>query len=167
MINGVRRITTKTNRTMAVLDFEDLTGNIELVAFPDCYDQHAELWEPDNIVEITAKVDRRSEQLQLICETATTEIKQAPRRTLRRAVHLRFPASSDLAEDIRLMQDVFEVLTHFEGDDDIVIDVPTARGHVAIRSRSRRVEWNDRLHDALSRLLGSDRVELKVPLLAS
>src|SRR5262249_4258026 len=121
MINGVRRITTKTNRTMAVVDFEDLTGSIELVAFPDCYEQHAELWEPDVILEVTAKVDRRGEQLQLICDTVTTEIKQAPRRTARRAVHLRFPASTNLDQDIRLMQDVFEVLILFEGDDEIVI----------------------------------------------
>jgi hypothetical protein len=65
------------------------------------------------------------------------------------------------------MQDVFEVMALFEGDDDIVIDVPTSRGSDALRSRSRRVEWNERLHDALSRLIGSDCVELKVPLLAS
>jgi DNA polymerase-3 subunit alpha len=167
MINGVRRITTKTNRTMAVIDFEDLTGSIELVAFPDCYDQHTELWQPDVIVEVSAKVDRRGEQVQLICETATTEIKQAPRRKTRRAVHLRLPVSSNLEQDIRLMQDVFEILRLFEGDDEIVIDVPTATGFVALRSRSRRVEWNERLHDALSRVLGPERVELKMQLLAS
>ena len=41
MIAGIRRITTKTNRTMAIIDLEDLTGNIELVAFPECYESHA------------------------------------------------------------------------------------------------------------------------------
>lgn len=167
MVNGVRRITTKTNRTMAVIDFEDLTGNIELVAFPDCYEQHADVWEADAILEVTAKVDRRNDQLQLICETASIEIKQAPRQKPTRAVHLRLPATSNLEQDIRLMQDVFEIVTLFEGDDELVIAVPTSRGPVALRSRSRRVEWNDRLQDALSRVLGSDRVELKVPLLAS
>ncbi|HKG25834.1 MAG TPA: DNA polymerase III subunit alpha, partial [Thermomicrobiales bacterium] len=167
MINGVRRITTKTNRTMAVIDLEDLTGNIELVAFPDCYEQHAELWEPDLIVEVTAKVDRRSEQLQLICETASTEIKQAPRRKPRRAVHVCLPVSRNVEQDIRLMQDVFEILTHFEGDDEFVISVPTSRGQVALRSRSRGVEWNDSLQDALKRVLGPHAVELRVPMLAS
>jgi DNA polymerase-3 subunit alpha len=167
MINSIRRITTKTNRTMAVIDLEDLTGNIELVAFPDCYEQHADLWESDLIVEVAAKIDRRGEQLQLICETASTEIKQAARRTRNRAVHLCLPASSDVDQDIRLMKDVFEILAHFEGDDDLVISIPTSRGPVALRSRSRRVEWNERLQDALSRLLGPQRVEVKEPLLAS
>jgi DNA polymerase-3 subunit alpha len=167
MINSIRRITTKTNRTMAVIDLEDLTGNIELVAFPDCYEQHADLWESDLIVEVAAKIDRRGEQLQLICETASTEIKQAARRTRNRAVHLCLPASSDVDQDIRLMKDVFEILAHFEGDDDLVISIPTSRGPVALRSRSRRVEWNERLQDALSRLLGPQRVEVREPLLAS
>jgi DNA polymerase-3 subunit alpha len=165
MVNSVRRITTKTNRTMAVVDFEDLTGNIELVAFPDCYEQHGQLWESDAILEVTAKVDRRGEQLQLICETASAEIKQAPRRISKRAVHMRLPVSADVDRDIRLMQDLYEVLTHFEGDDEIVISLPTSRGQVALRSRSRGVEWNDGLQDALTRVLGPQRVELRDPRL--
>ncbi|HET7092187.1 MAG TPA: OB-fold nucleic acid binding domain-containing protein, partial [Thermomicrobiales bacterium] len=74
MIVSVRRIATKTNRTMAIVELEDLTGTIELVAFPDCYERHAELWNADAIIEVTGKVDRRGEAVQLICEQATCEL---------------------------------------------------------------------------------------------
>ena len=70
MVKSVRRIATKTNRTMAVLEFEDLTGTVELVAFPDCYERHADMWEADAILEVAAKVDRRGEATQLVCERA-------------------------------------------------------------------------------------------------
>lgn len=167
MINAVRRVITKKNRSMAIIDLEDLSGNIELVAFPDCYDQYADLWEPDTIIDVTAKVDRRGEQLQLVCETVTTEIKQAPKRIARRSVHVSLPISSSYDQDLRLMQDVFEIIRQHEGDDDVVIELPTSRGPITLRSRSHGVEWNDRLQDALRRMLGPQAVELKVPMLAS
>ena len=74
MVVSVRRVTTRKDRTMAIIDFEDLTGNIELVAFPDIFEQFAELWKPDQIIEIFAKLDKRGEQLQLICESGSKEI---------------------------------------------------------------------------------------------
>lgn len=167
MIVGVRRITTKTNRTMAIVDLEDLTGNIELVAFPDCYEQHADLWEVDRIIETVAKVDRRGEQLQLICDRASDEITPLARPTPRRAVHLSLPASPDVWDDIRLMQTVDDILKRFEGDDDVIIHIPTAAEPVALRSRTRRVEWGEQLEGALRQVLGSERVEVEEPRLAS
>jgi DNA polymerase III subunit alpha len=167
MVNSVRRIITKKNRTMAIIDLEDLTGNIELVAFPDCYEQFAELWEPDEILDITAKVDRRNEQLQLICETATNEIKQIVKPTARRQLQLRLPMSDDFDLDVKLMKEVFSILTEYEGDDDVVITIPTRQGQVALKSRTRRVEWNDRLRDALVRVVDPRFIEVLEPALAS
>jgi DNA polymerase III alpha subunit len=152
---------------MAVVEFDDLTGTIELVAFPDCYEQHAQLWETDRIIEAVAKVDRRSDQLQLICETASDEIRRAPSTKPRRAVHLCLPATADVDRDIRVMQEVFEVLCHFEGDDDVVFNLQTSTGEVRLRSRSRRVEWSERLRDALHGMLGPERVELKEAVLGT
>ncbi|HEY8445802.1 MAG TPA: DNA polymerase III subunit alpha [Thermomicrobiales bacterium] len=168
MITGVRRVPTKTNRTMAIMELEDLTGTIELVAFPDCYEQYAELWEEDQILEIVAKVDRRGEQVQLICETATTELtvgKRRPRK--RRVVHLQLPTAPDVEQERRLMHDLYELLLHYEGDDEVVLHVPTSKGPVKLRSRSRRVEWSNELAAALTQVLGPERFEVREELLAS
>jgi DNA polymerase III subunit alpha len=152
---------------MAIIDLEDLTGNIELVAFPDCFEQFAELWEPDEILDITAKVDRRNEQLQLICETATNEIKQLAKPLSRRQLQLRLPMSENYDLDVKLMKDIFQILTDYEGDDDVVITIPTRQGQIALKSRTRRVEWNDRLRDALVRVVDPRYIELIEPALAS
>jgi DNA polymerase-3 subunit alpha len=167
MVNSVRRIITKKNRTMAIIDLEDLTGTIELVAFPDCYEQFAELWEPDEILDITAKVDRRNEQLQLICETATNEIKQMVKPIARRQLQLRLPMTDNYDHDVKLMTDVFSILREYEGDDDVVITIPTRQGQVALKSRTHRVEFNERLRDALVRVVDPRFIELVEPALAS
>ncbi|MGH2560967.1 MAG: DNA polymerase III subunit alpha [Thermomicrobiales bacterium] len=168
LVTGVRRITTRTNRTMAVVELEDLTGTIELVAFPDCYEQHADALEADNILEILAKVDRRNEHLQLVCETATQDISLKPKQPIqRRTIHLRLPLSADVWNDIRLMQTVDEILKRHEGDDWVVIHLQTAAAPVALRSRSRKIEWSDELVGELDVLIGPDCVDLEDDLIAS
>src|SRR5690606_31947644 len=87
-INTARRILTKTNKTMAVLDFEDMTGTIELVAFPETYQTYQDAWEVDNVIEVEAKVDRRGEQLQLICERVFDTIDALGPRQSSRQVHI-------------------------------------------------------------------------------
>jgi len=164
MVAGVRRITTKNNKTMAIVDLEDLTGNIELVAFPDCYEQHAGLWEPDTILEVVAKLERRNEQLQLVCETASEEITQAAKPpTPRRVVHVKLPTSADIWADIKVMQDLDAALHRHEGDDEIVIHLPLASGTALLRSRSRRVEWGESLRRDFEEIVGKGLVRVQEP----
>jgi DNA polymerase-3 subunit alpha len=168
MVAGVRRITTKSNRTMAIVDLEDLTGNIELVAFPDCFERHADVLVDGATVEVAAKLERRNEQLQLVCETATTELSlRAGPPAPCRVVHLRLPTSSDVWTDIRRMQQLDDVLRRHEGDDEVRLRLPHRGRERLLRSRSRRVDWNDVLAAELRRLLGTDGVSLDEARLAS
>jgi len=159
LITSVRRITTRTNRTMAYVELEDLTGNIELVLFPDAFEMHSERLVTDAIVEAVARVDRRGEKLQLVCESLSFEISvknepQAPKR----AVHLEIPVSADVWEDIRLMQEIDSILRRHEGDDSIVLHIPSGRQQVRLRSRTRRVEWTSELEQELTGVLGIGRI---------
>jgi DNA polymerase-3 subunit alpha len=168
MVVSVRRISTRNDRTMAIIEFEDLTGSIELVAFPDTYEQFAEHWEPDRILEVTAKLDKRGEQLQLICESATTELSAivalpAPSRT----VHLTVPASDDIWNDIRLMQSIDEILNRFEGDDQVVIHLGNHLKPTALKSRKHRIEWSRNLEAALRDILSTETIRVEEPAQAS
>jgi DNA polymerase-3 subunit alpha len=168
MVAGVRRVTTKSNRSMAVVQLEDLTGTIDLVVFPDCFDRVGPLLDPGAIIEVTAKMERRGEELQLICETVTTDLtvlstEVAPERV----VHLRLPVTDDVWRDIETMQQLDAILRRHEGDDPVVVHLPTAEGEAALRSRSRSVEWNDILASEIRQLLGQERIELEEPRLAS
>jgi DNA polymerase-3 subunit alpha len=165
MVAGARRIITKNNRTMAVIDFEDLTGNIELVAFPDCYESFASNFEADQILDVVAKVDRRNEQLQLICESVTPDLtalggqEPQPRATL----HVRLHVSDDVWADITVMQELDRVLGEFAGDDDVIVHVPTMARTVALRSRKHRVECGESLERALAGLSGIAQIEVEQP----
>jgi len=168
MVAGIRRVTTKSNRSMAVVRLEDLTGTIDLVVFPDCFDRFGSLLDPGVILEVVAKVERRGEELQLVCESVTTELtvlttEVAPARV----VHLRLPATDDVWRDIETMQHLDSILRRHEGDDRVVIHIPTGARETILQSRTRGVEWNDILASEIRQLLGQEQVELEEPRLAS
>lgn len=165
MVANVRRIVTKTNLTMAVVELEDLTGNIDLVAFPDAFEGYGSHFEPDQILDITAKVDLRNEKLQLICESVSADLSELgaePEPT--RTVHLSIPVTTDVWDDIRRLQRIDELLGHFEGDDQVVIHLPMGERHVALRSRKHRVEFGDALRAALNSIVAEGEIRVEEPV---
>ncbi|MGC4107010.1 MAG: DNA polymerase III subunit alpha [Thermomicrobiales bacterium] len=165
MITTARRITTKTNRTMAVLEVEDLTGSIEIVAFPDAYEANGSKLEPDAILAFTAKIDERGESRQLILEAVTEElpvvklaIAQGP------SLAIRLPATPDVWSDIQIMQDIDAVLRLHEGSQPVIFEVHTLHGVRNLRSRTRKVELSRDLERALGAIIGRDGVREVKPL---
>ncbi|MGN6484764.1 MAG: DNA polymerase III subunit alpha, partial [Thermomicrobiales bacterium] len=165
MITTARRITTKTNRTMAVLEVEDLTGTIEMVAFPDAYEANGSKLEPDAILAFTAKIDERGESRQLIMEAVTDELPVVKRAIAEGpSLAVRLPATPDVWGDIRVMQDIDAVLRQHEGSQPVIFEVHTLQGVRSLRSRTRRVEVSRDLEQALGAIVGAEGVRQVRPL---
>lgn len=58
-INDVREITTKNGQRMAFVRMEDQTGEIELVIFPNSFQQTLGLWQRDNVLLVRGKVSAK------------------------------------------------------------------------------------------------------------
>jgi len=154
MVKTVRRITTKSNRTMAVAEIEDLTGAVELVIFPDAFERLGESVQPDAVLDVTAKVERRNEQVQLVCERVSTDLPTAAQPAgPERQVHVALALGSDRWQDVGAMNAVDAVLREFEGDDPVFLRLSFGPERtVLMKSRSRRVHWCADLEMALRRL---------------
>jgi DNA polymerase-3 subunit alpha len=166
MIGGVRRVVTKKNATMAILTVEDISGTLELVAFPECFERHAGLWVEDTIVRATAKVDLRNDQVQLICEAAEGFVQPAaegdgaaPRATL----HLTLAPSGDYWRDVQQLTDLNELLRHFEGDAPLVLHLAAPAGVRSFRAQRRGVDLCDELERELAARLGPAAVRVEQP----
>jgi len=164
MITTARRIPTKNNKTMAVLEIEDLTGSIEVVVFPDSYEKYSSHLEPDAILAITAKLDERGERRQLVAEEITDELPVVKRAiAVGPSVLIRLPATEDVWADINIMQNIDGVLRRYEGEQPVVFQVPMQIGSMRMRSRTRKVEWSRQLERELEQVLGKGQVELVKP----
>ncbi len=158
-IKTARRILTKASKTMSILDFEDMTGSIEVVAFPETYQAFQHAWEVDNIIEIEAKIDRRGEQLQLICERVFDSIEMLGSKPSTLQVHIALASDpSDANARIDEMQRVLAIVREHDGDDELVVHLRVGENDLPMRSRTLKVEWNEMLQSELEGLLGSKAV---------
>lgn len=55
-ISSIREVTTKKGQKMAFVKLEDLSGELEVIIFPNLYQQTASIWERDRVVILTGKV---------------------------------------------------------------------------------------------------------------
>lgn len=164
MVTGIRRITTKTNRTMAVLEVEDLTGSIEIVAFPDTYDANSGLLNGDAILAITAKIDDRGENRQLIADLITLDLPVVKKMiSTGPTISIRLPATPDVWSDISVMQSIEGSLRRFEGDHPVIFTIGLRTGTLQLKSRTRKVEWCDELVQDIESILGKNAVKLLQP----
>jgi len=75
-VNDVREITTKNGQKMAFVKLEDHHGEIEVILFPNSYQQTLGLWERDHVILVRGKVNARdkdgnsSDDIKIIAEDA-------------------------------------------------------------------------------------------------
>jgi DNA polymerase-3 subunit alpha len=166
MIKSVRRIICKRNTTMGVLAIEDLSGTLELVAFPECFERHAELWVEDAIIRAVVKVDLRNDQVQLVCESAEAFVQReaagpAARRGSGATLHITLRPLGEFWRDVERLNDLEGLLRQFDGDDPVVLHLAMPSGTRALRADGRGVAAVPDLETALASLLGPGAVRLE------
>lgn len=71
IVVGVKKIMTKaSNQEMAFVKLEDLTGIMEVVVFPKMFARTVDLWDMDEIVTISGKIDEKDDRLTILADDA-------------------------------------------------------------------------------------------------
>jgi DNA polymerase III subunit alpha len=162
-----RRIITRKNTTMMIVQFEDLQGAIEVTVFPRLYAEASELLVEEARLFITGKIEMRDEEVRFtaeriekIEEVAGEEVRSIPH-------HLRvfMPRNSKVSHDLARAEEVltilegsaqdgrdtFDLLVQLgEGQDDVVVLTPT----------NNRVRYTPDLHLKLEDRLGTGTVRV-------
>lgn len=165
MIGAIRRIITKKNTTMGIITVEDISGKMELVAFPECFERHADLWREDAIVRAVVKVDARNDELQLICESAEdfVQVEPADRRDRLPTLHLTLTPTGEFWRDVEQLNQLKELLRHFDGDQPIILHVGDHTGRRSFRADRWGVTTGPELERALADLLGPTAFRVEQP----
>lgn len=147
MVVSLRRITTKSNRTMAVAVCEDLSGRVDVVLFPESFERFGTEFGEGAILDVRGKLERRGEAFQVVCESVEAELPDGAMPEIEsEIVVIRLKGESDHWTEVRSMQRIDEVLRHYEGAQPVVFAVPVGNDAFRhLRSRSRRVEWSNGL----------------------
>ena len=164
-IAEVRRIMTRKGDTMAVVQFEDLEGTIEMVVFPRTYQECAEQLREEAVVLVSGTVKLKDEEPQIVCEKVETlevseeELNRRPYLLRVRVAH----QGSDVLDRVRA-QDVLQVLRSFPGEDHCELLVPNGRWLARLEPTGREagVRCCPELQQRLEELLGPGTVEAQL-----
>jgi DNA polymerase III subunit alpha len=171
LVVGLRSLVTKKKKTMAIAQLEDLTGTVDLVIFPESYERYRGLLVEDTVLTVEARVDFRSEEPQLICESlseclATPEGDDADQRppsefstATQSRLWLQITSTEDIDEDIRRMEDLERLLRRYPGEGKVVLQVKEGASVTCLETSSG-AELCDQLTFELADLLGSNAIAI-------
>jgi len=74
LVAGMRKIVTRNNDLMCVVQFEDRQGVIDVVMFPRTWDKFQDKVQEGAILMVTGKADARNRDPQIICEAVTQDL---------------------------------------------------------------------------------------------
>jgi DNA polymerase-3 subunit alpha len=165
MVNSVRRVITKKSTTMGIVALEDMSGSVELVAFPDCFEKHSSFFIEDEIVRIVAKVELRHDVVQLVCESAEgfVQIERGDPRKRLPTLHLTLRPHGEHQRDVEQLSAIRETLRIFDGDEPVVLHIAGAAGSRAFRAEGWGVSYCSDLEQGLVAILGPNAIHQEFP----
>ena len=163
-VRTVRRISTRQNKMMAAVEIEDLTDTIEVVLFPSTFEEFGSDLQPDQIIDVTGKLDRRNDQLQVIVESISTNVQPIEVEPPFRRIVLTLPQSEDYWRDVEVLQRIDSILSDHDGRDRIEFELYVGGQQVRVANRKHRVDWDESLAAALNETLGMQGIRVSDPV---
>jgi DNA polymerase III subunit alpha len=75
LVAGMRKIITRNNDIMCVLQLEDRQGILDVVLFPRTWDKYQDKIQEGAIIMVSGKADAKNRDPQIICESVTQDLK--------------------------------------------------------------------------------------------
>ena len=142
---------TKTNKAMAFLELEDLTGTVEVIVFPKDYEKYQQFMTLDEKIFVVGRATVEDEQNgKLICERIV------PFSDTRKALWLQF---ADMEEYKQKESELFALLRSSDGMDEVVIYL-TGTKQVKKLGQNYSVLADERLIGDLYSFLGENNVKV-------
>ncbi|TYO96243.1 DNA polymerase III subunit alpha [Desulfallas thermosapovorans] len=150
ILSTVKKITTKKGDSMAFANLEDLSGTVELVIFPRCYQQYASLLKVDSPVLAKGVTSINGEEVKVIVDTLET-------MTLRKYGELFIKLEDVTMETIARLQ---MVLCSHPGECPVYLYFPRDN-KLALADSRFWVNLDSDVVQQLTGFLGSERVKIK------
>jgi DNA polymerase-3 subunit alpha len=132
-LTTVRQIITKHGRAMGQIEFEDLTGSVRAVLFPEYYEKFGPMLKEDAILFFIGTVDRTTERPGLIVQDVIPVESAAARLTAAVKVVLQRTAM-----DESLLEKLAAICQRYPGNLPLLMDITTPdHQHVVIRAGSQ------------------------------
>jgi DNA polymerase-3 subunit alpha len=151
IVSGLKELTTKKGDRMAFVTLEDLSGFVEMVAFPEVYQASSELLKSEEPLLVTGNLDVGEETVKLMV-TEVLSLREVKER-LTRKVHFRLTTPGLDEEQLRALK---EIMVRHRGGCEAVIHlvIPNRSETVIGLPEAMKVTASDEIMDDTEKLFG-------------
>jgi DNA polymerase-3 subunit alpha len=158
IVNQMTQRYDKKGKPFAIVQLEDFTGSIEVLAFADVFEKYEMLLIPDRMVLIAGQLSTREGEKPKLRASRVVPLSDAWNE-VKTGLDLRLSAEAVAnGKSERLLA----LLGQNSGTAPVVIQVELPGEAVAIRARRYSVALSDTLLEALEQLLGADSVRVRL-----
>lgn len=148
-VQSKKLMQTRSKTTMAFLNAEDKTGSIEIVVFPEKFDQYKAFFTDDRILLVEGTVSiKENEPPKLICNSVVDAEKL-------KASRIYIKVSSEKSEEF---QKVLDILKKYPGTTEVFIYLGDVSKY--IRLNNYGINYNDTLLNEIINVVGDENVAL-------
>ena len=155
MLTATRKATTKKGAPMMSGTFEDLTGTIEIIFFPEAYEKHWQLLKDDARLLIKGKLSNRDDEIKILA----SHVKPLDNLPI---LHLTLKQQVEGGFLVALRK----LLSQFAGETPVVFHFPHL-AETVVAGEAHRIEPGEQLISGLQAMLGVTAVHLEAPHRAS
>jgi DNA polymerase-3 subunit alpha len=171
MVASVHQSFTRDRRPFASVMLEDLSGMVEVMAWPDVYSSTRELWEEGNILLVEGKVRVRNDRTQVSCdnvrsyqletaEEAKPETPPPPPPPPRSRLTISLKQTEDIDADVACLNKLVDTLRVFPGDDEVNMCVINGDRVVNLKLSNVYTGYCPELHQRLVALVGEEGLKV-------
>jgi DNA polymerase-3 subunit alpha len=151
MLTATRKATTKKGAPMMSGTFEDLTGTIEIIFFPEAYEKHWQLLKDDARLLIKGKLSNRDDEIKILA----SHVKPLDNLPI---LHLTLNQQVEGGFLVALRK----LLSQFAGETPVVFHFPHL-AETVVAGEAHRIEASEQLIAELQAMLGVNAVHLEAP----
>jgi len=158
IVDSIKEHMTKKGERMAFINLQDLTGSLELIAFPETYKSAQSLLQKDKAIFVKGKINLRDDTPKVIADEVIPMEEVQKRFTKMVSIDLQ---TAGLRPE--LLQDIKQLLLKHKGLTPVYLRFRDPAGKTAILNSGDelKVETSDTLFQELQRLLGEGAVKVR------
>ncbi len=166
IIASKKNMVTKNNRMMAFLTIEDLYGSIEVIVFPNIFEESISILQEDQIVAVSGKINVKEEEMPKIIAEKMVPINEGedlntrqtlPASRLDQRLFLKIPKNIN---EKYMLEKIDECMHSFRGKTPVIIYIENSKQKI-VADENNWVDTNQKLLTELKTLLGEQCVILK------
>jgi DNA polymerase-3 subunit alpha len=174
---------TKKGETFSIAILEDVSGQVEVIAWPNVYSQTEEYWQEGNELVVLGKVRARDDSVNVVCDSVSyyeapregekpppepVAVESAPEKpasisppTERHRLIINIKQTQDANGDITRFNRIMDVLKSYPGRDEVRLNIVNGGDAIPLKLPNVQTVYSLELEERITELVGEENCRVE------